>query len=54
MALIYAYMKNSFDEGEDIQCAVNSLDVKAFAYLPIYLGLRYQNANRVYLEVEAE
>jgi len=54
LALVYAHMKKAVDAGEDMQGAVKSLDDKAFAYLPIYPELRYQNANRVYLEVEAE
>lgn len=54
LTLMYSHMKKAVDAGDDLQSAVKSLDDKAFAYLPIYPELRYQNANRVYLEVEAE
>lgn len=54
LALVRAHMKKRFDAGDDLQSAIQSLDDKAFAYLPTYRELRGQNANRVYLEVEAE
>jgi len=54
LALLHAHMKKAFDAGDDIQSAIKSLDDAAFADLPTYHELRGQNANRVYLEVEAE
>lgn len=54
LALVRAHMKKAFDAGDDIQSAIKSLDDTTFAYLPTYPELRGQNANRVYLEVEAE
>lgn len=54
LALVYAHMKRAVDAGTDIQSAIQSLDDRAYAYLPIYNELRGQNANRVYLEAEAE
>jgi glyoxylase-like metal-dependent hydrolase (beta-lactamase superfamily II) len=54
LALVRTHMKKAFDAGDDIQDAIKSLDDAAFAYLPTYRELRGQNANRVYLEVEAE
>lgn len=54
LALVRAHMKRAVDDGVDIQSAIRSLDDTAFAYLPIYNELRGQNANRVYLEAEAE
>lgn len=54
LARVHAHMQRAVDAGTDIQSAIQSLDDAAFAYLPIYNELRGQNANRVYLEAEAE
>lgn len=54
LALVYGHMQKAVAAGLDMQEAIRTLDDKAFAALPIYPELRGQNANRVYLEVEAE
>jgi glyoxylase-like metal-dependent hydrolase (beta-lactamase superfamily II) len=54
LARVYAHMKQAVDAGADMQSAIALLDDKAWAMLPIYPELRGQNANRVYLEAEAE
>lgn len=54
LARLYRHMKQTVDAGDDIQSTIRSLDDAAWSYLPIYTELRGQNANRVYLEVEAE
>jgi glyoxylase-like metal-dependent hydrolase (beta-lactamase superfamily II) len=54
LARLHAHMKRAVDAGDDMQTAIKSLDDKDFAYLPVYPELRGQNANRTYLEVEAE
>lgn len=48
------HMKKAVDGGDDMQTAIQTLDDKDFAYLPVYPELRGQNANRAYLEAEAE
>jgi glyoxylase-like metal-dependent hydrolase (beta-lactamase superfamily II) len=54
LARLYAHMKQAVAAGDDMQTAIKSLDDKDFAYLPVYPELRGQNANRTYLELEAE
>lgn len=54
LARLHAHMQQAVAAGADIQSAIKSLDDRDFSYLPIYPELRGQNANRVYLEVEAE
>ncbi len=49
-----AHMKKAIDNGDDMQTAIGTLDDKNFAYLPVYPEIRGQNANRAYLEAEAE
>ncbi|MCX7145965.1 MAG: hypothetical protein NT042_07125, partial [Sulfuritalea sp.] len=48
------HMKKAVDAGVDMQVAITTLDDSDFAYLPVYPELRGPNANRTYLEVEAE
>ena len=48
------HMKQAVDAGDDLQKAIDTLDDKAFAYLPVYPELRGPNASRAYLEAEAE
>jgi glyoxylase-like metal-dependent hydrolase (beta-lactamase superfamily II) len=54
LARLQAHMKQAVDRGDDMQTAIGTLDDRDFAYLPVYQELRGQNANRSYLEAEAE
>lgn len=54
LALVYRHMQKAVAVGQDMQEAIRTLEDSAFASLPIYPEVRGQNANRVYLEVEAE
>jgi glyoxylase-like metal-dependent hydrolase (beta-lactamase superfamily II) len=51
---VHNHMKRAVDAGVDMQTAIRTLDDGNFAYLPVYSELRGPNANRTYLEVEAE
>ncbi len=48
------HMKKTVDSGADLQAAIQSLDDSEYAYLAVYRELRGPNANRAYLEAEAE
>lgn len=48
------HMKKAVAAGVDMQTAITTLDDRDFAYLSVYPELRGPNANRTYLEVEAE
>jgi glyoxylase-like metal-dependent hydrolase (beta-lactamase superfamily II) len=54
LAKLRTHMKQAVDAGDDLQKAIETLDDKAFAYLPVYPELRGPNASRAYLEAEAE
>ena len=54
LARLRGHMKKAVDSGEDLQAAIQSLDDREYAYLAVYRELRGPNANRVYLEAEAE
>lgn len=54
LARLYAHMKQAVARGDDMQTAIDAFDDKDYAYLPVYRELRGQNANRSYLEAEAE
>lgn len=54
LALLRGHMKKAVDSGEDLQAAIQSLDDREYAYLTVYRELRGPNANRAYLEAEAE
>jgi glyoxylase-like metal-dependent hydrolase (beta-lactamase superfamily II) len=54
LARLHAHMKQAVDRGDDMQTAISTLDDRDFAYLQVYQELRGQNANRSYLEAEAE
>ena len=54
LRLLRGHMQKAFDDGADLQAAIDSLDQKGFAYLQNYETLKGGNASRVYLEVEAE
>jgi glyoxylase-like metal-dependent hydrolase (beta-lactamase superfamily II) len=54
LARLHAHMKQAVDRGDDMQTAISTLDDRDFAYLQVYQELRGPNANRAYLEVEAE
>jgi len=47
-------MKKAVDAGVDFQAAIQSLDDREHAHLAVYPELRGPNANRAYLEAEAE
>jgi glyoxylase-like metal-dependent hydrolase (beta-lactamase superfamily II) len=49
-----AHMKQAVAGGDDLQRAIDTLDDKAFANLPVYPELRGPNASRAYLEAETE
>lgn len=48
------HMKKAVDSGVDLQAAIQSLDDREHAYLAVFSELRGPNANRAYLEAEAE
>lgn len=48
------HMKKAVDSGVDLQAAIQSLDDREHAYLAVFSELRGANANRAYLEAEAE
>ncbi len=54
LAQLRAHMQKAVDADDDLQTAIKRFDDAAFAYLPVYPELRGPNANRAYLEVEAE
>jgi glyoxylase-like metal-dependent hydrolase (beta-lactamase superfamily II) len=54
LARLRGHMKKAVDSGVDLQAAIQSLDDREHAYLAVYPELRGPNANRAYLEAEAE
>ncbi len=54
LARLRGHMKKAVDAGVDLQAAIQSLDDREHAYLAVYPELRGPNANRAYLEAEAE
>lgn len=54
LAALRGHMKKAVAAGDDIQAAIASFDDKAWSGLAVYPELRGPNANRAYLELEAE
>jgi len=54
LAALRSHMKKAVDAGDDLQAAITSFDDKAWSGLAVYPELRGPNANRAYLELEAE
>lgn len=54
LARLRAHMQKAVAAGDDMQTAIQTLDDRDFADLPVYAELRGQNANRAYLEAETE
>jgi glyoxylase-like metal-dependent hydrolase (beta-lactamase superfamily II) len=54
LSLLRTHMRKAYDAGSDLQKAINTLDQSAFRYLENFEQLKGGNANRVYLEMEAE
>jgi len=54
LAALRGHMKKAVDAGDDLQAAIASFDDKAWSGLAVYSELRGPNANRAYLELEAE
>lgn len=54
LAALRGHMKKAVDAGDDLQTAIASFDDKAWSGLAVYSELRGPNANRAYLELEAE
>lgn len=54
LRLLRDHMQRAFDNGADLQTAIDTLDQKDYARLQNYEGLKGGNASRVYLEVESE
>lgn len=50
---LYSHMKQAVDKGDDLQTAIRSLDLKAWASLPLFDLLNGGNASRAYLEAES-
>ncbi len=54
LKLLRTHMHKAIEKGIDLQTAINTLDQSAFSSLANYELLKGGNANRVYLEMEAE
>lgn len=53
LARLHGHMKQAVDKGEDLQAAIQSLDQREWAKLPLFDLLNGGNASRTYLEAES-
>ncbi|MEN6587112.1 MAG: MBL fold metallo-hydrolase [Sulfuricella sp.] len=54
LRLLRSHMKQTIEQGKDLQTAIDTLDQSGFRDLKNYELLHGGNANRAYLEIEAE
>ena len=53
LARLNTHMKQAVNKGDDLQTSIQSLDLRAWAQLPLFDLLNGGNASRAYLEAEA-